>query len=57
MLADNSEYAGQYAGVSDEHQSVQVRDLIPKLDHVYTSSLLSVRLQWIEHGFVYAFKD
>ena len=57
MLAKNSEYAGQYAGVSNEHQSVQVRDLIAKLNHVYTSSLLFVRLQWIEHGFVYAFKD
>jgi hypothetical protein len=57
MLADNSEYAGQYAGVSDEHQSVQVRDLIPKLDHVYTPSLLSVRLQRIKHCFVYTLYD
>jgi hypothetical protein len=57
MLAENSEYAGQYAGVSDEHESIHVSDLIAKLNHVYTAGLLYVGLEWIKHGFVYAFKD
>jgi hypothetical protein len=57
MLAENSEYAGQYAGVSDEHESIHVSDLIPKLNHVYTAGLLCVGLEWIKHGFVYTLKD
>jgi hypothetical protein len=57
VLAENSEYAGQYVGASDEHESIHVSDLITKLNHVYTAGLLNVGLEWIKYSFVYAFNE
>ena len=57
MLGESSEYAGQCGRSSDEHKSINVSDFITKLNHVYTTSLLHVDLEWIKHGFFYAFSD
>lgn len=53
MFSKDTEYARKYGGAGDEHKSVQISDLIAELDHVYTSSLLSIRLHRIKYGFVY----
>lgn len=53
MFSKDTEYARKYGGAGDEHESVQISDLIAELDHVYTSSLLSIRLHRIKYGFVY----